>query len=98
MPATTNTAAGVGFEELTVGGTSVGFTSVPNTASDVILSVEGDAIRFKLDGTDPTASEGVRLPDGFVGAFTDFSQYALTQFRFIATTGSATVSITFVET
>jgi hypothetical protein len=43
------------FESITVSGTAIGLTS--NTAREVLITVEGD-IRYRLDGTDPTTTEG----------------------------------------
>lgn len=48
------------FESVTVGtGTAVGLTSgTYGDANAAEITVETDQIRYRLDGTDPTASEG----------------------------------------
>ena len=54
----------IGYESITVSTTAVGFTSAQinpagvQRAERAFITVEGAAIRFRMDGTDPTSSEG----------------------------------------
>ena len=48
----------VGYESLTVGNAAVGFASIPTTAVRAFITVEDAAIRFRVDGTSPSTSEG----------------------------------------
>lgn len=53
----------VGYEILTVGATAAALT-VPANATKALLVVEGTStnrLRFRVDGTDPTASVGTPL-------------------------------------
>ena len=55
------------YEAITVGASAVGFTSGTHTPSSgrkavkAIVTVEDAPIRYRYDGTDPTASEGHQL-------------------------------------
>ncbi len=51
----------VGYESLTVSSTAVSPASIPATAIRAIITVEDDNVRFRTDGTAPTASVGHRL-------------------------------------
>jgi len=56
----------IGFEKLSVAGVVVGFT-LPTTSisiRSVILSVETNSVRFRVDGTDPDSTTGIKLNDG----------------------------------
>ena len=54
----------IGYESITVSTTAVGFTAAQlnpanaQRAERAFITVEGAAIRFRIDGTDPTSSEG----------------------------------------
>lgn len=86
-----------GYEGISVATTAVGFTAgsiKPTTgtyigmeAKGAVISVETGNIRFRVDGTDPTAAEGhaVAADDALVllGA------QAIKNFRAICKTGSA---------
>lgn len=48
----------VGYQKLTVSSTAVGLT-VPAGASRALLVVEAQPIRYRDDGTDPTADIGM---------------------------------------
>jgi hypothetical protein len=93
----------LGVVTLTVGATAVGFTSTnapPQGSSAVVFSIEGNPVRFRWDGTDPTATTGVYL------AATDTTTLApyvllgysiLTAIRFIAVSSSATLWAAFCK-
>jgi hypothetical protein len=55
------------FETVSVGGSAIGFTvATYATANQARVFVESAAIRFRLDGTDPTASVGEPVEMGTV--------------------------------
>ena len=63
----------IGFQKLTVTSSeAVGFTlpSSPDTRA-IVFSVEGGTIRMKVDGNDPTTTEGMALYDGDVVELTN---------------------------
>lgn len=83
------------FETLTVAGTSVGFTA--GTAKDytyALVTAEVAQVRYRLDGTDPTASVGHILDVG--GILTLDSSEQVVGFRAIRTGGvSGSLSVSF---
>ncbi len=50
----------VGYEQLTVSNTAVALASVPLNANRAIIVVEGKHIRWRIDGTDPTSTVGMK--------------------------------------
>lgn len=75
------------FESLTVSTSSVGFTAgtVGSNRNKALVTVETAAVRFRLDGTAPTASVGLVLEDG--DALILDSQPQLQNVRFIRRDG-----------
>lgn len=76
MAASQRYATAYDYEAITVSTTAVGLTSTKVTPSDaantpahgkafeVFISVETNGIRYRIDGTDPTASEGHPVASG----------------------------------
>ena len=89
--------ANTSYEKLAVTPSSAaGFASLPKTATYAFLSVEDDDIRVRIDGTAPTASEGIFLGTG--DSFEIYGLAALTNFKAIATdTGNASLKINYGE-
>jgi hypothetical protein len=84
----------IGFQKLTVSNLAVGFTlpASPVTRA-AILTVETDAIRFRLDGSDPDASSGhiVAKDDSL-----ELTNVQMVQnFKAIRVTNDATLNITY---
>ena len=84
------------FEQITVAGTAVGFTTAtidPGTVGRAILAavtVETAPVRYRTDGTDPTAAVGTLLNIG--DRLTVWGSDDVRRIRFIRTTGaSATI-------
>jgi hypothetical protein len=74
---------------LAVSSTAVTLT-VPAGATHCLLTVHGDAVNMTEDGSTPTASNGLRLPVGFIG------ELALpAALKFIRVTGDATLNVTY---
>lgn len=82
------------YESLAVSGSSVSFTAATyGNADSVIAQVEDDAIRFRLDGTAPTASVGfVALPGAIICLN---SQDMVQRFRAIRVTGDGVLRTQF---
>lgn len=93
------------YESLTIAGTAVPFTTAkvaPTSSSSgyastkavlAHVSVETDSIRYRIDGHDPTASEGHLIP-----ANTSFWVQGITSienFRAIKVTNNATLKVTY---
>lgn len=92
------------FEALTVSSSAVGFTAAtyspggaeggtPAVAADV--SVEGAQVRYRADGTDPTASVGAIKEAG--DEFIVWGTMDIQSIKFIATGGDATLSIHYAR-
>jgi hypothetical protein len=78
---------------------SVGFTSTyyppteRRTIYAIVQAVGGDC-RFCIDGTAPTATKGLRLQED--GSVEVWGQSALTNFRAIDDTGTATLEVIYM--
>lgn len=81
----------VSFESLTVSTTAVGLT-VPANVHSALISTDGETVRFRMDGANPTASIGHKLP---LDTFIEFYRGDLTTVRFIATGADATLFVTY---
>ncbi len=62
--ATSRTYSPKSFESITVSSTSIPLTTIPAHCSKVFITVETDAIRFRVDSTAPTASVGHKVDAG----------------------------------
>ena len=92
------------FESITVSSTAIGLTSSlynPSTvgtrpldqAQYVIITSETNDIRYRIDGTDPTASVGHKLVAGSSMVLAGYS--AIVKFKSIATGSDATLMVTY---
>ena len=71
--------------------TAANLASIPSGATYAVLSVEGNAIRWRDDGTDPTATVGMPVA---VGQTVNYDG-SLSKLRMIAQTGTATVNVSY---
>jgi len=85
----------IAFEALTVAGTAVGFTAATYAgAYTAVVRIEGAQVRYRTDGTSPTASVGMVADPGDVIHVS--SSRDLQAIKFIRTGGvSATASAEF---
>jgi len=90
----------VGFEELTIADSVKSLTSsvyapTGNIATRALITAEGGDFRYKVDGNDPTISEGHLVE---VGDVLEFDDYAFIEnFRAIRTgTTSGKISVTYL--
>ena len=86
-----------GFEALTVAGTAVGFTAATSAGAKAAhVKVEGAQIRYRSDGTDPTATVGTLYDVG--DEFIVWGKDDMDDIRFIRTGGvSATLNTHFAR-
>lgn len=71
--------------QLLTGAVAAG-TALPSDARHAILSVINGGIRVRMDGTDPTSTEGLYIPAGTLITFVNKRQ-PLLQWRFINASG-----------
>ena len=76
----------VGFEQLAITSLAQALTSIPANANKAIMTVEDATLRYRDDGTDPTATVGLKV---FVaGTIILNSRDSLEKFRAIRQGGS----------
>lgn len=92
------------YEQITVSDSAIGFTSTKlqptsgtysgKSARKVDIVPEDGEVRFRVDGTDPTASVGMPLPLGTHRTLKEYN--TLSQARFIRVGASdVTLSVTY---
>lgn len=69
--------------------TAVGIGTVPAEARLALLQAEGDNLRWRDDGTDPTASVGMLLGEGQTLVYNG----TLAKIKFIETVGSGILNV-----
>lgn len=83
-------AVPLGYQRITGLATAVGLTA-PEGAQHALIQAEGQAVRWRDDGTDPTATDGLSIATG-----TTFQYHgALAGIRFIEVGASATLHVAF---
>ncbi len=80
----------LGYEQLTSLSSSTSLT-VPTGTAYALIQAETQAVRYRDDGTDPTASVGMRLP---VGAILEYDG-PFGEIEFIEETASAKLNISY---
>ena len=87
-----------GYEALSVtNAAAVGFTAAKLTPAvmGVFCTVETATVRFRMDGSDPTTSEGHELESG--QTLTIYNRTALPNIKFIAESTTAPVRVTYLS-
>jgi len=96
----------IDYSTLTVSSTAVGQAdaspSMPDRAKGAIITVEDAAVRYRIDGTDPTATEGHLLNSGDIATFDSWTtglswRQALKAIRFIRTSTDAKLKISWFD-
>lgn len=84
----------VSSESITVDATTAQGLTVPAGAVSALVTAGANPVRYRLDGVAPTASTG-----HYVAANGNVEVYAadLTSARFIATTGTSTLFVTYFK-
>ncbi len=86
----------IAFENLTVAGSPVGFTAGTFAGAYLAIArVEGAQVRYRTDGTSPSASVGMVADPGDVIIVSGSRD--IQDIEFIRTGGSATVNAEFVR-
>lgn|SRR3990167_322122 len=88
------------FETITVNGTAIGLTASKLTADPppkkVVITIESNQLRYRMDGTDPTSSVGHILSPADVLILEGYSQ--LNNAKFIRKgILNATLSVTYLR-
>lgn len=81
----------LGYEQIT-GLTTVKALALPAGCNYAVIHAEDKAVRWRADGTDPTASVGSPIP---AGGNIPLAMDALAEVRLIETEASATVSVDY---
>lgn len=79
------------YEDLTVSSTALGLTKNDNNFDRVMITVEVDAVRFKLNGDVPTAALGILLAVGGIIELDSFRE--VKDFRVIRVTNDSTLRV-----
>lgn len=82
-----------GYVQMTSLGSAVALSSVPNFVKGALIQAESQNVRWRDDGTDPTASVGNVLAAGATLKYTG----DLTAIKFIEVTGSAKLNVNYFK-
>jgi hypothetical protein len=82
-----------GYSQLAVSSTAVGLSAIPSDAIRAIISVATDAIRYRDDGTNPTASVG--MPVAANATIELPSRESIVAFKAIRVTTDAVLNISY---
>lgn len=99
MPSYTDERAPFAYETITVSSTALGFTTATafpdglQPADAAFVSVETDAIRFRVDGIVPTAAIGHKIASD--GSFWVYGTLNCRKLRMIRVTNDATIRVTY---
>lgn len=90
----------IGYTQITVGGAAVGLGSgslgaIPVDTIMALIEVEAAAIRWRDDGTPPTANVGMPLYPNQEFQYSVAGGFS--QIQFIAQSGTATLNVTFYK-
>jgi hypothetical protein len=81
----------LGYQQMTSLAAAANLPSIPSGASRAILVAEGQAVRFRDDGVDPTAGVGMPLAVGTIFEYTG----DLSKIRVIQQSASATLNVAY---
>lgn len=84
-------ARAIGYQQITDLSGAVGLT-IPAGCGFFIATPETQAVRWRDDGTDPTAAIGYPLA---VGSELQYGASSMTQIKFIEQTASAVLNVTY---
>ena len=81
----------LGYVQQTSLGSAVNLSSIPARATMCVITVEGNGIRWRDDGSDPTASVGMPVSNGQTFSYTG----NMNALRIIQQAASATINVTY---
>lgn len=90
MTLRTSSPAGA-YQKISVGASAVSLSNVPGQATYAVIVPETQAIRYRDDGVDPTATDGMPVAAGATLTYTGDPA----KFRMIAQTSTATVHVSY---
>lgn len=85
----------LGYQQITTVSAATALT-VPTGAKEAIITVEGQAVRYRDDGTDPTATVGMPLAVTGTGQPLDYTG-TLSAIKFIEQTSGAKLNILYYK-
>lgn len=86
----------VGFEQRAVGSSAVGLASIPEAADKAVIVVDDATLRYRDDGTNPTADIGIKKFKG--GTIVLNSRLSITQFKAIkVSTNNSELNVSYYE-
>jgi hypothetical protein len=91
-----NYATPLGFEQLAAVSTATGFTAIPAGSTYAMVTVSAP-VRYRSDGTPPTASLGVLLPANPAEPYQLAGGTLLASIKFIPVSGTATINAEFYK-
>lgn len=86
-----STTVCLGYQQYTSLGSATGLSSIPQGATMVLITPESQAIRWRDDGTDPTASVGMPIT---VGAYFNYDG-DLNKIKFIEQSSGAKINVSY---
>lgn len=92
-PPTPYTYTPLGCQQITSLGSATGFSSIPTGATLVSMTIEGQPVRMRDDGTAPTTAIGLLLSVGGPWPYSG----SLSALQFIQTAASATIDGCFYK-
>ena len=81
----------IGFEQITSLGSAVGFSNCPARTRLAFIQAEGQDVRWRDDGTNPTASVGVLITVDSILSYTG----NMSKIKFIEATAGAVLNISY---
>lgn len=82
------------YEKITVTtGPAVAFTNVPSRCKEVLVVVESNDIRCRMDGTDPTTANGIPIEAGQNRIITGWQD--ISRFKAIAVSATAYLNVEY---
>jgi hypothetical protein len=87
----TDAGTAEGYDQVTATGAAFALPAVPAAADSAVVQAEAQALRWRDDGTAPTATVGMLIPAGTSQTF----QGDLSTLRFIAATAGAILNVSY---
>lgn len=93
MPTKLTGSNALNKETLSVSGSAIGFAAIPSGTRKAFVTTEAADIRFWVNGSNPTITQGHLVKAG--GAFELDSADQITNFKAIAVSGTATLQVSY---
>jgi len=81
----------IGFEQITDLSSAVGFASVPTRARMAFIQAQGEDVRWRDDGTDPTSGVGMLITVDSILSYTG----NMSKIKFIEASAGAVLNISY---